>query len=58
MNSTTFTIAEFAGIAGVKRDTVYKWIKDGRLPKRVKHKIIAGKNFIRVPNDLCNFEPI
>lgn len=45
------TITEFAKVAKCTRDTVYKQIASGRLPKDVRVKKVAGRNFISVPEN-------
>ena len=49
MKRKTITITEYAGIMGIKRDTVYKQIYEDRLPKGVKVIKVAGRNFISLP---------
>jgi hypothetical protein len=44
------TITEYAKNRGITRDAVYKQIYNDRLPKGVKVKKVAGRNFISLPD--------
>lgn len=50
MKRTLVTVTEFARMNDVSRDTIYKWIKNDKLPKGSILKKVAGRNFISVPH--------
>lgn len=49
MKRKVITITEYAKIAGITRDAVYKQIYRESLPANVKVIKVAGQNFISLP---------
>lgn len=52
MERNLITITEFSKNMGVTRDTIYKWIQNNKLPKGVRVKKVAGRNFISIPDQM------